>query len=415
MPGLVIPTNSVGTESVNTLSDILLRPSVNARAVVEAIATVVGNAPRPVPLHEPQFSGREWTYVKQCLDDGWVSSAGPFVERFEEALAARCQVQAAVATVNGTAALHLALHVVGVRSNDEVIVPTLTFIATANAVTYCGAVPHFVDSEVQSFGIDAAALERHLRRTVDIENGVAVNRQTRRIVRACVSVHVFGHPADMDSLARICSELNIALIEDATEALGSQYRNRPCGGLSRAGVLSFNGNKVVTTGGGGAVVTNDKDLAAHAKHLSTTAKVTHAWAFQHDEIGWNYRLPNINAALGLAQLEQLDTFVVHKRRLASRYAEAFAGVSGVRFSYEPAGTTSNYWLNAILVDDDSGATRDALLKCSHARGILTRPAWEPMHTLPMFRDAPRADTSTAESIQRRLINLPSSARLGMSE
>jgi len=408
----MIPTNSVGTESVNTPSD-LLRPSVNASAVVAAIASVVGNAPRPVPLHEPQFSGREWTYVKRCLDDGWVSSAGPFVERFEKALAARCQVQAAVATVNGTAALHMALHVVGVRPNDEVIVPTLTFIATANAVTYCQAVPHFVDSEVQSLGIDAAALERHLRQTVDIENGMAVNRQTGRIVRACVPVHVFGHPSNIDSLARVCGDLNIALIEDATEALGSQYRGRPCGGLARAGVLSFNGNKVVTTGGGGAVVTNDKGLAARAKHLSTTAKMPHVWVFQHDEIGWNYRLPNINAALGLAQLEQLDTFVAAKRRLATRYAAAFKNVRGVQYVAEPPDTKSNYWLNAILLDDDSGETRDNVLKANHAVGFLTRPAWEPMHTLPMFRDTPRADTSTAESIQRRLINLPSSPQLGM--
>jgi len=391
----------------------LIRSTVDTRGVVEAIAAVVGNAPRPVPLHEPEFSGNEWTYVKQCLDDGWVSSAGPFVDRFEKALAACCGTSAAVATVNGTAALHLALQVLGVRPNDEVIVPTLTFVATANAVTYCGAVPHFVDSDVRSLGIDAAALERYLRRTVDIESGVAVNRQTRRVVRACVPVHVFGHPADMDALGRLCGDLNIALIEDATEALGSLYHGRSCGGLSRIGVLSFNGNKVVTTGGGGAIVTNDRDLAARARHLSTTAKLSHAWAFHHDETAWNYRLPSINAALGLAQLEQLDIFVAAKRRLAARYAEAFVGVPGVRFVNEPPDTASIYWLNAILLDDDSGTTRDAVLKTSHAAGFLTRPAWEPMHTLPMLRNAPRAGTATAESIQRRLVNLPSSARLGM--
>jgi len=394
-------------------SEALIRRGVNTQAVVEAIARVVGNVPRPVPLHEPQFTGNEWAYVKRCLDDGWVSSAGPFVEQFEQALAVRCETQAAVATVNGTAALHLALHLVDVRPNDEVIVPTLTFIATANAVTYCGAVPHFVDSEIQSLGIDPAALERHLRLIVDIENGVAVNRQTGRVVRACVPVHVFGHPSNMEGLARVCGELNIALVEDATEALGSLYRGRPCGGLSRIGVLSFNGNKVVTTGGGGAVVTNDRNLAARAKHLSTTAKLDHPWAFLHDEIGWNYRLPNINAALGLAQLEELDTFLAAKRRLAARYAEVLHGLPGVRFVNEPKGTTSNYWLTAILVDDDSGEARDRILEATHAAGFLTRPAWNPMHTLPMFTASPRADTTIAESIQRRLVNLPSSAILGM--
>jgi perosamine synthetase len=395
------------------LSETLIRTDVDSDAIVEAIATVVGQAPRPVPLHEPQFSGNEWKYVKQCIDDGWVSSAGPFVDRFETQVAARCNTQAAVATVNGTAALHLALHLVGVQPNDEVIVPTLTFVATANAVTYCAAVPHFVDSEMQSFGIDPDALERHLRLIIDIENGVAVNRRTGRIVRACVPVHVFGHPSNMEGLARVCGDLNIALVEDATEALGSLYHGRPCGGLCRIGVLSFNGNKVVTTGGGGAVVTNDGNLAARAKHLSTTAKLDHPWAFLHGEVGWNYRLPNINAALGLAQLEELDTFLAAKRRLAARYAEVLHGLSGVRFVNEPKGTTSNYWLSAILLDDDSGEARDRILEATHAAGFLTRPAWNPMHTLPMFAASPRADTTIAESIQRRVVNLPSSAILGM--
>ncbi len=380
---------------------------------MDAIAAVVAGAPLPVQLHEPRFAGKEWEYVKRCIDDGWVSSAGPFVEVFERQLAARCATGAAVAMVNGTAALHMALHLVGVQPGDEVIVPTLTFIATANAVTYCGAVPHFVDSETRSLGIDADALERHLEGVADIEDGVAINRQTGRVLRACVAVHVFGHPANVDALARICRDLNMALIEDATEALGSLYRGRPCGGLARLGVLSFNGNKIVTTGGGGALVTNDLELAARAKHVSTTAKLPHPWAFMHDETGWNYRLPNINAALGVAQLEALDTFVAAKRRLAARYAAALQRVPGVRFMTEPADSASNYWLNALMLDDDRIAVRDALLKATHAAGFLTRPAWTPMHELPMFAAAPRADTAAAESIQRRLVNLPSSAVLGM--
>jgi perosamine synthetase len=373
----------------------------------------VADARRPVQLHEPHFGGKEWEYVKSCIDEGWVSSGGAFVDAFEQQLAAVCNTKAAIAIVNGTAALHVALRLNGVQPNDEVIIPALTFIATANAVTYCGAVPHFVDADANRLSIDASALERHLRRIADVQHGIAVNRETGRPIRACVPVHVFGHPADMDAINRVCDALNIAVIEDATESLGSLYKGRPCGGMSRAGVLSFNGNKIVTTGGGGAIVTNDTELAKHAKHLTTTAKQSHRWAFLHDEVGWNYRLPNINAALGVAQLEELDGFVAAKRRLAARYAEIFRNVPGVHFIHEPAGTTSNYWLNAILLDEDSEAVRDELLEATHAAGLLTRPAWTPMHKLAMFAAAPRADLAAAESIHRRLINLPSSAVLGM--
>ena len=377
------------------------------------MAAVVGDAPRPVQLHEPRFAGKEWEYVKSCIDDGWVSSVGAFVDAFERKLAGICDTKAAVAIVNGTAALHVALRLNGVEADDEVIIPSLTFIATANAVAYCGAVPHFVDVDPDGFGIDARALERHLRRITDATNGVAVNRETGRIIRACIPVHVFGHPADMDAINCVCEALNIAVVEDATESLGSLYHGRPCGGLSRAGVLSFNGNKIVTTGGGGAIVTNDADLAARAKHLTTTAKRPHRWAFLHNETGWNYRLPNINAALGVAQLEELDGFVAAKRRLAARYAEAFGSVPGVRFVHEPAGTAGNYWLNAILLDEDSETARDEVLEATHAARLLTRPAWMPMHRLPMFASAPRDDLAVTESIHRRLINLPSSAVLGM--
>jgi perosamine synthetase len=385
----------------------------DVRAIVEAVAAVVGDAARPVHLHEPRFAGHEWDYVKRCIDEGWVSSAGAFVGDFERRLASACGTKAAVALVNGTAALHVALRLNGVKPGDEVILPSLTFIATANAVAYCGAVPHFVDIDPDRLGIDPVALDRHLRRIADIKAGVAVNRETGRAIRACVPVHVFGHPADMDAINRICAELGITVIEDATESLGSLYRGRPCGGLSHAGVLSFNGNKIVTTGGGGAIVTNDLDLAARTKHLTTTAKLPHRWAFLHDETGWNYRLPNINAALGVAQLEALDGFVAAKRRLALRYAAAFGAVEGVRFVNEPADTASNYWLNAILLDEDSEAARDEVLEATHAAGLLTRPAWTPMHQLPMFAAAPRADLAVTETIHRRLINLPSSAVLGM--
>jgi perosamine synthetase len=382
------------------------------RAVVGAVERVVGGAPHPVHLHEPLFAGREREYVLECIDTGWVSSAGRFVTKFEEMIAERCGARFGVAVMNGTAALHVALTLAGARQGDEVIIPTLTFVATANAIAYCGALPHFVDSDERSLGLDPDALRTRLQAVGERRGGELVNRETGRPIRAVMPVHVFGHPADMDRLAEVCAEFGLPLIEDATEALGSLYKGRPCGSLSFAGVLSFNGNKIVTTGGGGAIVTDDADLARRAKHLTTTAKQPHAWAFHHDEVGWNYRMPNLNAALGVAQLEQLEGFVAAKRRLAQRYIEVFAGMNGVRFAREPEGTASNYWLNAILLEDDSGEARDALLQASHDAGLMTRPVWTPMHQLPMFREAPRGDLSTSESIARRLVNLPSSVILG---
>lgn len=364
-------------------------------------------------LHEPRLAGNEWAYVKECIDTGWVSSVGSYVDEFERRLAELCGVRRAVAIVNGTAALHVALRLSGVEPNDEVLIPSLTFIATANAVVYCGAVPHLVDADPERLTIDPVALTCHLNEVADIDGGRAVNRKTGRTIRACVPVHVFGHPADMDAINPVCTALNIAVVEDATESLGSLYMGRPCGSLSRIGALSFNGNKIVTTGGGGAIVTDDPDLGRRAKHLTMTAKLPHKWAFLHDDIGWNYRLPNLNAALGVAQLEQLDVFVEAKRRIAARYAAAFAGVPGVTLVREPADTQGNYWLNAILLKEDDDAARDAVLEATHAAGFLTRPAWTPMHMLPMFATAPRSDLRVTESIHRRLVNLPSSAVLGM--
>lgn len=281
----------------------------NTNANVEKIIAAIGHAiPRarlPVPLHEPRFAGREKEYLQRCIESGWVSSGGPFVEEFESKLAALSGTKFAIAIVNGTAALHAALHIAGVRPSDEVIIPALTFVATANAVTYCGAIPHFVDAEPKAFGLDPQKLKAHLERVAIRKEGKLVNRDTGRPIRAVVPVHVFGHPVDMDALNEVCRPFDLPVIEDATESLGSLYKGKPCGGLGLLGVLSFNGNKIVTTGGGGAIVTNDEALARRAKHLTTTAKQPHAWAFIHDEIGWNYRMPNLNAALGLAQLEEI--------------------------------------------------------------------------------------------------------------
>lgn len=390
------------------------RRRIDIEAVVAAVAGVVGNAKRPVPLHEPRIAGREWNYVKQCLDSGWVSSGGGWTDEFETRLATACGTKAAVAVVNGTAALQVALRLSGVGPGDEVIVPSLTFVATANAVSHCGGVPHFVDAEETTLGLDPRKLAAHLERIAARGGDGVINRETGRTIRAVVPVHVFGHPVDMTALAVVCEEFGLPIVEDATESLGSTYRDRPCGGFGRVGVLSFNGNKIVTTGGGGALVTNDEALARQARHLTSTAKLPHRWEFLHDAVGWNFRMPSLNAALGIAQIEMLDTFVTAKRALARRYADAFAGMAGVHWFAEPPDAASNYWLNAILLDDDSGAARDAVLEATHAAGLLTRPAWTLMHRLPMYRDCPRGDLSMSESLERRLVNLPSSAALGMN-
>jgi perosamine synthetase len=384
-------------------------PPVEPAEVVARIRAIIGDG--PAALHEPEFAGNEWAYVKECLDTGWVSTAGRFVGQFETMLAAATGAKHAVATVNGTAALHAALLVAGAQAGDEVIVPALTFVATANAVAHAGAVPHFAEVETATLGIDAAMLGRRLDKIVERRDGKPVNRETGRTIRAVVCMHTFGHPTDLAGLAAVCDAFGLPLIEDAAESLGSYCGERHTGTFGRLGVLSFNGNKTVTTGGGGAILTDDDDLARTARHLTTTAKLPHAWAFEHDRVGYNYRLPNINAALGCAQLEQLDGFIARKRRLAAAYRSAFADLDGLSVVMEPAGCRSNFWLNALLLDADDEALRDAVLAACQAAGIGARPAWTPMHRLPMYRDAPRDSLHLTESLCRRLINLPSSPRL----
>jgi perosamine synthetase len=380
--------------------------------VLSGIRRAIGSPNEPVALHEPQFSGREWEYVKECIDTGWVSSVGRFVDRFEAELAQTCGVEHAVAVVNGTAALHAALLVLGVRPGEEVIVPALTFVATANAVAHCGAVPHFADSEEATLGIDPAKLDRHLADIVRKNGSGCVNGATGRRIAAIVPMHVFGHPVDMDPLDAVAARYGLPVLEDATEAIGSAYKGRKLGSFGALSTLSFNGNKTVTTGGGGAILTNDPDIASRAKHLTTTGKRPHAWAFEHDCVAYNYRLPNINAALGVAQLERLDGFLASKRRLAARYEQAFAGVGGLRFFKEQPFARSNYWLNAIVLDEASASERDDILAVTNRAGLMTRPVWQLMHRLPMYRDCPRMDLAVAESLERRIINLPSSAKLG---
>jgi perosamine synthetase len=383
--------------------------STLAQDVVAAIRVAIGS--RQAGLHEPIFSGNELKYLKECLESTLVSSVGPFVNRFETDLAAFAGAKHAVAVVNGTAALHIALKLAGVEADDEVLVPALTFVATANAVTYCHATPHFVDSEARTFGVDALKLREYLQQFSEQRTGYCVNRITKRVIRALVPMHVFGHPVDLDGLMAVARDFNIAVIEDAAESLGSLYRDQHTGTFGRFGVLSFNGNKTITTGGGGAILTNDSVLARRAKHLTTTAKVPHAWEIRHDEVGYNYRLPNLNAALGCAQLEQLPKFLRAKRALFQKYKVAFAGVNGVRLFQEPTGCESNYWLQTLVLDDAYAEERDRLLEETNAVGLMTRPLWTLMHRLASYQSCPRMDLSAAEELARRVINIPSSPHL----
>jgi len=382
-----------------------------SQAVCDAISAVID--PGRAMLHEPRFGGNEWDYLKECLDTTFVSSVGKFVDRFETEIAAYTGARHAVAVVNGTAALHVSLMLAGVQPGDEVIIPSLTFVATANAVSYCGGIPHFADSEERTLGLDAAKLREHLQETTEIRNGLCVNRKTGRVIRALVPMHTFGHPADVDGLLAAARDFHLSMVEDAAESLGSFYAGKHTGTFGLLGALSFNGNKIITTGGGGAILTNDAELARQAKHLTTTAKLPHRWEYVHDEVGYNYRMPNINAALGCAQLEQLSSFLEAKRRLYQRYRDAFDSVPRVWLMAEPGGCRSNYWLQTLLLDDGIAGQRDAVLAATNEAGLMTRPAWSPLHQLQPYRHCPRMDLQVAESLAERLLNLPSSAHLAM--
>lgn len=398
------------SENASTVATPAADGSGIARQVLEAVRSVLGEPRELIPLHEPEFVGNEWAFVKECIDTGWVSSVGSFVDRFERDLAKITGAKYAVATANGTAALHICLILAGVEQ-CEVLMPALTFVATANAVSYAGATPHFVDSEEISLGVDAARLDAYLQSVAEISGDRCINRKTGKTIRALVVMHSFGHPCDLDALAIVAERWKLVLIEDAAESLGSWYHGRHTGNAGRMAALSFNGNKVVTTGGGGAILTNDPELARHAKHLTTTARVQHRWNFLHDEVGYNYRMPNLNAALGCAQLERLPDVVARKRRLAKRYADAFAGMSGVRFLVEPDGTESNYWLATIILDETQSDTIEAVLALLNDANYMARPLWTLMHLLPMYADCPRDDLSVAESLARRVVNLPSGPKL----
>ena len=387
----------------------MTHPENIAAEVVTAIRTVVG--PGPTALHEPRFKGNEWAYLKECLDSTYVSSVGKFVDRFEQQLAAFTGAKHAIVVVNGTAALHIALKLAGVEAGDEVLMPALTFIATANAVSYCNATPHFVDSEMRTLGVDTESLRTYLNGKTEQHGGLCVNRTTGKVIRALVPMHTFGHPVDLDGLLALAHDFNLILIEDAAESLGSYYHGQHTGTFGRMGTLSFNGNKTITTGGGGAVLTNDPELARRAKHITTTSKLPHAWEYRHDEVGYNYRLPNINAALGCAQLEQLPEMLASKRRLYQRYHAAFSLLQGVKLVAELDGCHSNYWLQTLLLNAEHAGQRDLVLKVTNDAGFMTRPAWTLMHDLTPFQHCPRMALPGAEELAKRLINIPSSPGL----
>lgn len=361
-------------------------------------------------LHEPDLGPRERELVADCVDSGWVSSVGKYVDRFEQMLVEYTGAQHAVVVVNGTAALHVCLMLTGVRPDDEVVCPALSFVATANAVAYCRAVPHFVDVERRTLGMDPGKLEDYLADVAERREGEVRNRVTGRRIAAVVPMHTFGHPADLDGLQEVCERYRLPMVEDAAESLGSYYKGRHTGTFGTVSAVSFNGNKIITTGGGGAILTNDRSLAIRAKHLTTTAKRPHRWQYVHDEIGFNYRLPNLNAALGCAQLERLDGLRSSKRELAERYRRAFAGCAHAEFVVEPQHCASNYWLNAILVRDGIAA-RNAVLESTSDQGFMTRPAWDLLCDLPMYRDCPRMDLSESRRLARQVVCVPSSASL----
>jgi aminotransferase in exopolysaccharide biosynthesis len=363
-----------------------------------------------IPLHAPLFAGNECDYVVDTIKSTFVSSVGAFVDRFERDVEQYTGSARAVATMNGTAALHMALILAGVSRGDLVLTQPLTFVATCNAIAYCGAEPVFLDVDRDTMGLSASAMRTWLCEHAQLDDdGVCCTRADGRVIRACMPMHTFGHPADLDGLIAVCAEWHIALIEDAAESLGSLYKGRHTGTLGLIGTLSFNGNKIITTGGGGMLLTNP-ELGARAKYLTTTAKRPHAYEFYHDEIGYNYRLPNLNAALGCAQLEQLEDFVAAKRELASGYAALLRG-SALQFFTEPDGCRSNYWLNAVICEDR--AARDHLLTVTKEQQVMTRPIWTLMSSLPMYAGCLRGALPHAEWLEQRVVNLPSSVAVEM--
>ena len=379
-----------------------------AQNILASVEEVLGEP--PVGLHEPDFSGREKEYLLDCIDSTYVSSVGPYVTRFETDLQNFTGAEFAVATVNGTSALHIALLLAGVKPDQEVLIPSLTFVATANAVTYCGAIPHFVSSEQNTLGIDAGELRAYLEKNTQRVGKKCVNILTKRVITALVPMHTFGHPSNLKDLIDVAADFNLKLIEDAAESLGSYYEGNHTGTYGDFGTLSFNGNKIVTTGGGGAILTNDQELAIRAKHLTTTAKLPHAWEFIHDQVGFNYRMPNVNAAIGCAQLEEIESKLTLKRDLFAEYESKFREVDGVTLFKEPHNSRSNYWLQTLVLDESKSKFREEILQVTNNAGFMTRPAWRLLADLDPFKACPSMPLESTRKLAERLINLPSNSK-----
>ncbi len=362
----------------------------------------------PIPLHEPRFIGNEKKYLAECIDSTYVSSVGKYVDEFEKRLADYTGAKYAVACVNGTAALHVAMLSAGVKQSDMVITQPLSFIATCNAIAYIGATHLFIDVDMDTLGLSPDKLKQYLHENAEKKsNGFTYHKKTGQKISACVPMHTFGHPCRIDELQTICAAYNIILIEDAAESIGSFYKNKHTGTFGLMGTFSFNGNKTITCGGGGAIITNNEELAKRIKHLTTQAKVPHRWDFIHDEIGYNYRMPNLNAALMCAQLEQLNSFLENKRELAKLYQDFFQE-KGIKFMNEPVNSKSNYWLCSISLPDKN--TRDEFLKHTNDNGVMTRPVWVLMNKLEMFKEALCGNLDNALMLQDSLVNIPSSVR-----
>jgi perosamine synthetase len=375
--------------------------------IIKSIIKVAGK--REHHLHEPLFYGNEIKYLKKTIVTNLVSSVGPFVKKFEDQIKKFTKSKYAISVINGTEALHLSLVACGVENNDEVLVPTITFAGTANAIVYSGAIPHFVDSEFETLGVDPLKLEKYLEK-ISIKKGkFYFNKKTKRKIKAIIPVHVFGNICQIDSILKIAKKYNLAVIEDAAEALGSFYKNKHAGTLGLVGCFSFNGNKIMTTGGGGAIITNNKSLAKKIKHLSTTAKIHHRWEYIHDEVGYNFRMPNLNAALGSAQIENLNKFLRSKKKLFLRYGKEFLKVNNVRLIKNPELSKSNNWLNTIFIKNSSIKKRNKVLSLAQKNRIFLRPVWKPLHTLKHFNKMPRMNLDSAIKIYESCINLPSSA------
>ena len=377
------------------------------REVVNFIKSLYNND-KFIPLHIPKFVGNEKKYLNECIQSTFVSSVGKFVDQFENKIAKYINIKYAIATTNGTSALHTSLILANVDQNCEVITQSLNFVASCNAISYCNAKPIFIDVDRDTMGLSPSSLRIFLENNAIVKNKICINTKTNKVIKACIPMHSYGHPSKIEEIKKICDEYNIFLIEDAAESLGSFYKGKHTGTFGKLGTISFNGNKIITAGGGGCIVTNDKVLARKAKHLTTTAKTPHKWEFYHDMIGYNYRMPNLNAALLIAQLEKLNDFIINKRKLAKKYEFFFKNIE-YNFFKEPKNCKSNYWLNSIILKNKK--QRDKFLEVSNSKGIMTRPIWKLMNKLAMFNDAQCDDLKNSKWLYERVVNIPSSVTL----